>query len=73
MQCRINIGRKLGESIMSKFISSALLAVALLSGASQAMARPASFTDMADRYGGHAPNSQQGQRAFWDYQARQGD
>jgi hypothetical protein len=64
---------KIRRIIMSKLISSALLAIALLGGASQTMASPASFTDMADRYGGHAPNSQQGQRAFWDNQARQGD
>jgi hypothetical protein len=59
--------------IMNKRIYSTLLAAALFAGASQAIARPTSWTDMSDPYGGHAPNSQEGNRAFWDYQGRHGD
>ena len=30
--------------------------------------RPTGFSDKADAYGGHAPESQQGVRAFWQNQ-----
>jgi hypothetical protein len=57
--------------IMSKTILSIVLALGVLSGAVQAIAQPkTTFTDMSQRYGGHAPNSPEGQRAFWEYQAR---
>ena len=56
---------------MSKTIFSALLAFGVLSGAVQAQAQPkTAFTDMSQPYGGHAPYSQEGQRAFWEYKAR---
>ena len=58
---------------MSTFLRSLVLAAAVLTSASAAMARPAFVPDQSDQYGGYAPNSQQGQRAFWDYQARRGD
>jgi hypothetical protein len=31
------------------------------------------WTDMSDPYGGHDPNSQAGNRAFWDHIARHGN
>ena len=60
---------------MSTILRSALVALVLTS-ASAAMAAPAqdtSFTDQSQLYGGHAPNSQDGIRAFWDNQARHGN
>lgn len=59
-----------GVMIMSKLIFSALLAAVLFTGTAPAMAR--SFTDMSKPHGGFAPDSPEGQRAFWDYRARQG-
>jgi hypothetical protein len=59
---------------MSKLIPLALIAL-MLTGASEAMARnryDQSWTDMSKPCGGYACNSQEGQRAFWDYQAEQG-
>ena len=59
---------------MSTIIRSALVALVLTSAsAGLAVARPASDaqrTDRSDVYGGFNPNSQEGQRAFWDSQAR---
>lgn len=69
---------------MTKFANAALLAALLLTGASvtsaEAVTRQSGdaavhnphWTDLSDPYGGHSPNSPQGNRAFWDYQARQG-
>ena len=57
---------------MSTFLRSLVLAVAVLTSASAAMAAPSFVPDQSDRYGGYAPDSQQGQRAFWDYQTRRG-
>lgn len=54
---------------MNTLTRSIVLAAALLSGASAAMAAP-SVPDQSDKYGGHHPNSTQGQRAFWDNQTR---
>jgi hypothetical protein len=59
------------EMTMTKIFHTALLAVALLAVASPSMAR-SSWTDMSQPYGGYSPNSQEGNRAFWDYQARHG-
>jgi hypothetical protein len=62
------------------------LTFVLLAGASSAMAHTSirsgtpnetvyaptpEVTDMSSRYGGYSPNSEEGQRAFWDYQSRQ--
>lgn len=56
---------------MSKTIFSILVAFGVLSGAVQAVAQPKmAFTDMSKPYGGHAPDSQEGERAFWEDQAR---
>jgi hypothetical protein len=73
------------EKIMTKFANAALLAALLLTGVSvtgaEAVTRQRSdsaavhnphWTDLSDPYGGYSPNSPQGNRAFWDYQARQG-
>jgi hypothetical protein len=60
---------------MSTLIRSALIALVLTS-ASAAIAAPANdggWTDMSKPYGGYAPNSQEGNRAFWDYQGRHGN
>ena len=59
---------------MSTVIRSALIALVLTS-ASAAIARPANNSTLIDQsspYGGFAANSQEGVRAFWDYQARRG-
>ena len=59
---------------MSKLIPLALIAL-VLTGTSQAMARnkyDPNWTDMSKPCGGYACNSQEGQRAFWDYQTTQG-
>lgn len=69
---------------MTKFINTALIA-ALLAGASVTGAEAArrnsgntaaihnpNWVDLSDPYGGFSPNSAAGNRAFWDYQARQG-
>ena len=57
---------------MSTLIRSALV-VFVLTGASAAMAQDSEWTDRSKPYGGHAPNSQEGARAFWDYQNQKGD
>jgi hypothetical protein len=61
---------------MSTLIRSALVALVLTSAsAGLAVARPAvdpQFTDQADQYGGFNPNSQEGNRAFWENQTRHG-
>jgi hypothetical protein len=59
------------EIIMSKLIRLALVAL-VLTGASEAMARNSHdpfWTDMSKPYGGYDPNSQEGARAYLDYQA----
>jgi hypothetical protein len=55
---------------MSKFIRSALIVAALLTGTSAAMAQ--SVPDRSDQYGGYHPNSQEGNKAFWEQQSRGG-
>lgn len=54
---------------MSKILRASIAAVAILAGVS-ASAMAASYEptvpDLANKYGGHAPNSQEGIRAFWD-------
>jgi hypothetical protein len=57
-----------GDVIMNRLSRSILLAAALVSGASAAMAAP--VPDQSDEYGGYHPNSTQGQRAFWENQSR---
>jgi hypothetical protein len=46
-----------------------LVALALLAGASAAMANPM-VRDQSDQYGGYHPNSLAGERAFWENQSR---
>lgn len=61
---------------MSTLIRSALVALVLTS-ASATIASAASvgsnWTDESKQYGGHSPNSPEGNRAFWDYQSRHGN
>ena len=57
---------------MSTIIRSALVALVLTS-ASVAMAQSRYVPDQSKPYGGYAPYSQEGNRAFWDYQARRGN
>lgn len=62
------------EMIMSTLIRTGLVAL-VLSSASQAMARNSHYpywTAMSKPYGGCAPNSQEGNRAFRDYMQEQG-
>lgn len=56
---------------MSKFIYSAILAVALFAGAAPAFASTA-WTDTSRPDGGFSPDSPEGIQAFWDYQTRHG-
>jgi hypothetical protein len=64
---------------MTKLIQSALVAVAIVAGASAAMAqsydgaRAQRSGANEDPYAGHSPNSPQGNRAYWDYQGRHGN
>jgi hypothetical protein len=53
---------------MSKFIRSVFVVAALATGASAAMAE--TVPDQSDQFGGYHPNSQEGQRAYWDQQSR---
>jgi hypothetical protein len=55
--------------IMNKATRAILLAAALLSGASAAIAQ-SRVPDQSDQYGGYHPNSVEGQRAFWENQTR---
>jgi hypothetical protein len=58
---------------MNKSIRSIMLAAALVTGASAAIAAPR-VPDQSDQYGGYHPNSTEGQRAFWANQtANDGD
>ena len=72
---------------MTKLIQPAVVAAVLLALASSAMAHTAApsygsaqttrnptpaWADMSKPYGGYDPNSPEGNRAFWDYQARHG-
>jgi hypothetical protein len=57
--------------IMKKLITSVLL-VAVLFGAasiSSAATRGPAVPDLSDPYGGYAPNSPEGMRAFWESQS----
>ncbi|MGB0083826.1 MAG: hypothetical protein WBP94_00425 [Rhodomicrobiaceae bacterium] len=60
---------------MSTFIRSALVAAALLTSASATMAasRIYSVPDLSDQFSGYTPNSPEGIKAFWEYEARNGD
>jgi len=60
------------ETIMNKITRSILLAAAVATGASAAMAAPQKIPDNSDQYGGYSPNSPQGQRAFWEHQQNKG-
>jgi hypothetical protein len=60
------------EMTMTKFFYAALLITVLFAGASPSMARNSTWTDRSDPYGGYSLNSQEGNRAFWDYQTRHG-
>ena len=58
---------------MSTLIRSALVAL-VLTGATAAMAQPSRYLpDQSKPSGGFSLNSQEGNRAFWDYQARRGN
>jgi len=57
---------------MNKITRSILLAAALAAGASAAIAAPQKIPDKSDQYGGYSPNSQQGQREFWNQQQNRG-
>jgi hypothetical protein len=73
------------ETFMTKFIRPAVVAAVLFAGASSTMAHSTdhshntahaahnpTWTDMSKPHGGYDPNSPEGNRAFWDYKARQG-
>ena len=55
---------------MSKLLCTSIIAVALLTSASAAMANDKPLRDYSDQYGGYSPNSTEGQRAFWDEQSK---
>ncbi len=60
---------------MSNIIRTGLVALIVLTGASAAMAAPArdsGFVDQSKPFGGYDPNSQQGARAWLDYQSQHG-
>ena len=59
---------------MTTLFRSAIVIVVFLSGASATMAAPrdSQFIDQSQPYGGFAPDSPEGTRAFWDYQSRRG-
>jgi hypothetical protein len=61
--------------IMKKLITSVLLVGVLFGGASISSADTleAAVPDRSDPYGGYAPNSPEGVRAFWDYQSSHGN
>lgn len=55
---------------MSKLLRTSVVALALIAGASSAMADyDQQISDNNDQYGGYAPYSQEGTRAFWDNQS----
>jgi hypothetical protein len=56
---------------MRTLIRSAVIVAALLATGSAAMAENM-VPNQSDQYGGYAPNSSDGVRAFWDHQARRG-
>ncbi len=70
---------------MTKFTQFALAGAVMLIGATSAIAasndrngsarvvKSQSLSNEADPYGGHSPNSPQGNRAFWDYHGRHGN
>jgi hypothetical protein len=52
---------------MSKLLRTSIVALALLAGASSAMAASDQpLPDNNDQYGGYPPNSQEGNREFWE-------
>lgn len=55
---------------MTKLISTSVVLLALLAGASSAMANEQKIRDYSDQYGGYDHNSTEGLRAFWDEQSR---
>jgi hypothetical protein len=54
---------------MSTIIRSALIALVLTS-ATASIAAPVRTPDTSNPYGGFAPNSTEGARAFWEYQSQ---
>jgi hypothetical protein len=51
---------------MSKLLRTSVVALALIAGASSAMAQSNEpVLDNNDEYGGYPPNSQEGSRQFW--------
>jgi hypothetical protein len=55
---------------MSKLLRTSVVALALIAGASSAMADyDQTVPDNNDQYGGYDHNSQEGARAFWDQQS----
>jgi hypothetical protein len=57
---------------MNKITRSILLAAALATGASAAIAQQQKVPDKSDQYGGYSHNSTQGQREFWEQQQNRG-
>jgi hypothetical protein len=60
---------------MSTLLRSALIAL-VLTGTTAVVAAPAhnyGWRDWSKPYGGFDPNSQEGQRAYWDYQSQHGN
>lgn len=55
---------------MTKIISASIVALAVLAGASSAMADTQRIRDFSDQYGGYDHNSPEGIRAFWEEQSR---
>lgn len=55
---------------MSTLIRTAFVAAALFASTSATMAAPYFVPDRSDEYHGYAPNSQEGNRAFWEEQSR---
>jgi hypothetical protein len=72
---------------MTRLTQFALVAAVLLTGAASAIAQTSdrsdraargassnwSYSNEADPYNGHSPNSPEGNRAYWDYQGRHGN
>jgi hypothetical protein len=54
------------RNLMSKLLRTSVVALALIAGASSAMAQSNEpVPDNNDEYGGYPPNSQEGSRQFW--------
>lgn len=64
------------ETTMTKLIQSALavavLLIVTLSSTANSAERTGHWTDLSDPYGGYGANTEEGNRAFWEYQARHG-